>query len=296
VLILGETGTGKERVARRIGRGASPRPFIPQNCAEVTADLARSELFGHVRGAFSGAATSKEGLVDAARDGTLFLDEVGELPLEVQADLLRFLEDGTYRPVGATDLRSSTCRIVAATNVDLEAAVGAGGFRRDLLARLRASNAPLVLPPLRERREDILGWARLFLDEVCQPETPVELWTSGAAECLVLYPWPENLRELRGVMRSLVEMAPRWPLDSNALPEKIQAHRRKLRASGGGPPEPVAGPTGVAEPTREVIEHALVSTDGRMRAASALLGVDRRKLYRLCEKLDINISSYRNGE
>ena len=291
VLILGETGTGKERVARRIGRVTPGRAFIPQNCAEISRDLARSELFGHVRGAFSGATTAKEGLVDAARDGVLFLDEVGELPLDVQGDLLRFLEDGSYRPVGATELRSSRARIVAATNVDLEDAVRKGGFRRDLLARLRASNAPLVLPPLRERREDILGWARRFLDEGCPADLPPEIWTAGAAECLVLYPWPENLRELRGVMRALVETLPCWPIDSRQLPERIQSHRRMLRDGSRGTELPAAA----VEPTREVIERALAQTEGRVRVASALLGIDRRKLYRMCEKLGINIDDYRSG-
>lgn len=302
VLILGETGTGKERVARRIGRVAPPRAFVPQNCAEVSTELARSELFGHVRGAFSGAVTAKEGLVDAARDGALFLDEVGELPLDVQGDLLRFLEDGSYRPVGSTELRTSSCRIIAATNVDLDAAVRMGGFRRDLVARLRASNAPLVLPPLRERREDILGWARLFLDEAYTKELPTEIWTAGAAECIALYTWPENLRELRGVMRALVETEPTWPIEASALPARLQADRRKLREQanlagndglGGGGGEG-AGNGGV-EPTREAIEQALAACAGRMLTASALLGVDRRKLYRLCEKLGINIGAYRAG-
>lgn len=306
VLILGETGTGKERVARRIGRTHPGRPFIPQNCAEVSRDLVRSELFGHARGAFSGAAMAKEGLVDAAKDGVLFLDEVGELPLDVQGDLLRFLEDGSYRPVGSTELRSSRARVVSATNVDLEAAVRESSFRRDLLARLRASNAPLMLPPLRERREDILGWARRFLDETCASDLPPEIWTAGAAECLVLYPWPENLRELRGVMRALVETAPRWPIGSKLLPERIQAHRRRLRdgrhdcelAAAAPAPAGAAAPAPAApaeEPTREAIERALAKTEGRMRAASILLGIDRRKLYRMCEKLSINIDVYRSG-
>jgi transcriptional regulator of acetoin/glycerol metabolism len=157
VLVLGATGTGKERVARAVAR---PGPFVVQNCAELTRDLARSELFGHVRGAFSGAAANKPGLVDEAQEGTLFLDEVGELPIDVQGELLRFLEDGSYRPVGGTELRHSRARIVAATNVDIDEAVAANRFRRDLAGRLRASNTPLELPPLRDRCEDIA--ARTF--------------------------------------------------------------------------------------------------------------------------------------
>ena len=291
VLILGETGTGKERVARRIGRTSPARPFIPQNCAELTRDLARSELFGHARGAFSGATAAKEGLVDAAQDGVLFLDEVGELPLDVQGDLLRFLEDGSYRPVGATELRVSRARVVAATNVDLDAAVRIGAFRRDLLARLRAANAPLVLPPLRERREDILGWARRFLDDANPRELPPVLWTAGTAECWLLYEWPENLRELGAVMRGLVESPPAWPVESAALPAHLQAHRRSLRDASGSEAEP----SPAEDPTKEAIEVALGEAGGRMRAASIALGIDRRKLYRLCERFAINIERFRTA-
>jgi transcriptional regulator with GAF, ATPase, and Fis domain len=291
VLVLGETGTGKERVARRIGR--SPSPFVPQNCAEVSRDLARTELFGHVRGAFTGATNAREGLVELAGEGVLFLDEVGELPYDVQGDLLRFLEDGSYRPIGASELRTSSARVVAATNVDLDAAVRVGGFRRDLLARLRASNAPLVLPPLRDRREDILGWARRFLAEAYPGELPAQVWTAGAAECVLLYPWPENLRELRGAMRALVETPPLWPIASKLLPEALQAHRRRLRERAE--PDEDSATTATITPTREEIERALTETEGRMRTASALLGLDRRKLYRLCEKLGINIGNYRSG-
>src|SRR5690606_39165419 len=177
VLILGETGTGKERVARAIG--ATTRSLVPQNCAELSHELARSELFGHVRGAFRGATTSRVGLVELANEGALFLDEVGELALDVQAELLRFLEDGHYRPVGATELRHSSARVIAATNVDLDQAVARGGFRRDLLARLRASNRPLELPPLRERRDDIHGWSIRFLREVIGDEVPITPWSPG---------------------------------------------------------------------------------------------------------------------
>ena len=292
VLVLGETGTGKERVARLVGRCQPPGQLIAQNCAELSKDLGRSELFGHARGAFSGATSPREGLVDAAQGGTLFLDEIGELHLDVQADLLRFLEDGGYRPLGATELRTSRARIIAATNVALDEAVAAGRFRRDLLARLRASNAPLELPSLRDRPDDILDWARFFLDEALPGRAPADPWTAGVAEALVLYPWPENLRELRGVVRGLVEVGT-WPAVSTALPERIQAHRRELRAAAtaeaGGPA------SRAAEPERAEIEGALTRTEGRMLPAAELLGIDRRKLYRLCERLGIDIERYRTG-
>jgi DNA-binding NtrC family response regulator len=388
VLVLGETGTGKERVARALGD--PDRPFVPQNCAELTRELARSELFGHVRGAFSGAMSAKSGLVEAAERGVLFLDELGELTLDVQAELLRFLEDGSYRPVGSTELRRSGARVVAATNVDLEAAVRAGRFRMDLLARLRASNPPLLLPPLRERREDILDWAAHFFGEAVgemaaersaeaggatatAPTTSVGPRNAGTAECLLLYPWPGNLRELRGVMRGMAAAGLSPSMRPELLPRELREHRRALRTAGealsapGAPgrnapleegvsangnalaiafavavdddakshtlPHPTdaaeamnaaeaaeakhAAPTEAAsERTSEAegdpgnaarearalvalssadVEAALAETSGSVRAAAHRLGIDRRKLYRLCEKLGIDLDRYRSS-
>lgn len=359
VLVLGETGTGKERVARALGD--PERPFVPQNCAELTRELARSELFGHVRGSFSGAVAAKSGLVEAAERGVLFLDEIGELTMEVQAELLRFLEDGSYRPVGSTELRRSGARVVAATNVDLDAAVRGGRFRMDLLARLRASNPPLELPPLRARREDILEWAAYFFGEAVQerasaaeanvvegqppiaPPIAAPIATggprnAGTAECLLLYPWPGNLRELRGVMRGLAEAGLPLSLRPEQLPRELREHRRALRAAGeereareareemsrSGPREAAASANsdaasaekrermkegdGAAKEasagsdergdlalTRETVEAALTETMGSVRAAAHRLGIDRRKLYRLCEKLGIDLDRYRSS-
>jgi DNA-binding NtrC family response regulator len=292
-LVLGETGTGKERVARAIAGGR--KPFIAQNCGELGAELARSELFGHVQGAFSGATQAKPGLIDAAGDGALFLDEVGELSLEVQVDLLRFLEDGSYRPVGGQKVLYSKARVVAATNVDLDHAVATGRFRRDLAARLRASNAPLELPALRDRREDVAAWARRFAREAGLASDA--LWTAGALECLLVYPWPENLRELRGVVRTLVVDGGAPPWSTEQLPERIYAHRGALR----GPREPEAA-NGAAspasppprDPTRAAIEDALKQTGGTMQGAAKLLGVERTKLYRLCRELAIEPGDYRS--
>jgi sigma-54 dependent transcriptional regulator, acetoin dehydrogenase operon transcriptional activator AcoR len=177
--------------------------------------------------------------------------------------------------------------VIAATNVDLDQAVRDGTFRRDLLARLRASNRPLELPALRERREDVYDWSLRFLREAQVGEIPPMPWSVGALECLLLYPWPENLRELRGVVRTALESHPRWPIEPTALPERLQEHRRKQRArarSEGGPP------------TKEAIEDALRRARGRMRAAAEELHVDRTRLYRLCEKLGIRIEDFRNGE
>lgn len=338
VLVLGETGTGKERVARALGD--PDRPFVPQNCAELTRELARSELFGHVRGAFSGAMSAKSGLVESAERGVLFLDEIGELTMDVQAELLRFLEDGSYRPVGSTELRRSSARVVAATNADLDAAVRAGRFRLDLLARLRASHAPLVLPPLRERREDIPDWAGYFFHElqaersgaICErPEAPAVLASgprnAGTVECLLLYPWPGNLRELRGVMRELAAAGMDLAIRQELLPRELREHRRTLRTStpsaredsqptfgaelgsrgstplmtAPSPAAPALSGDERARPssrswTREELDAALADAAGSVRATAQRLGIDRRTLYRLCERLGVDIDQHRGAK
>jgi DNA-binding NtrC family response regulator len=289
VLILGETGTGKERVARAVG--APLKPFLPKNCAELSRELARSECFGHVRGAFSGATESRPGLVEQANGGVLFLDEVGELPLDVQAELLRFLEDGHYRAVGSNELRFSSARVIAATHVDLDHAVSDGRFRRDLLARLMASNRPLELPSLRERRTDILDWSLRFLVEFGVPQMPAEPWAVGFMECLLLYPWLGNLRELRGVVRGALEAHPSFPVGTSALPEAINEHRRQLRSKTFAPTtKPLPAPT------REQIEAALASAGGRVRIAAQALQMNRTRLYRLCDRFDLDLKGFRTDD
>jgi transcriptional regulator with GAF, ATPase, and Fis domain len=306
VLIFGETGTGKESIAKMIGEQRAPHPFVTLNSAELSRDLARSELFGHVRGAYTHATSNRPGLVDKAGDGVLFLDEIGELSLDVQAELLRFLEDGSYRPVGSTELRRSCARVVAATHVDLDRAVQNNKFRRDLLARLRASNEPLELPPLRERREDILGWTQLFFHELGR-DAGLTPWTVGALECLLLYPWTENLRELHRVVGHAAEQAQGFPCGTEHLPAKLRAHRGTLRSPSSGAPyeeptpandpqppsEPPPPDIPVPDPTRLEIEEALRKTAGRMRTAAQVLGLDRRKLYRLCDNFGIDYRLYR---
>jgi two-component system NtrC family response regulator len=291
VLVLGETGVGKERVASSLHRG--PGRFQATNCAELRREFMRSELFGHARGAFSGAVQAEPGLVALAGDGVLFLDEIGELPLELQGDLLRFLEDGSYRPLGSSELKHSKARVVAATNVDIEVAVAENKFRRDLLARLRASNQPLELPPLRDRREDIPRWARRFFEEAGASVTD-EPWTAGALECLLLYPWVENLRELRSLARALLEEGIPAPYQADHLPARIRSYRAALRSHPDPPPrdEPAPSPR---PPTKAEVEAALLETSGRVRAAAALLGIDRRKLYRLFEQYGIELATARQA-
>jgi two-component system NtrC family response regulator len=292
VLIVGETGAGKERVAQAIGEHRAPHPFVTLNSAELRPELARSELFGHVRGAFTNATGNKAGLVDSAGDGVLFLDEIGELSLDVQAELLRFLEDGSYRPLGATELRHSNARVVAATHVDLEEAVRNNRFRRDLLARLWASNTPLVLPPLRDRREDVPGWTQLFFRERGR-DPGTSPWTAGALECLLLYPWTYNLRELRSIVGQAAEQAPVFPCGSEHLSSPLREHRGSLRASSPVAPPEEPTPATPPEPTQAEIEEALRETQGNVRLTAQRLSVDRRKLYRLCERFGIAYERYR---
>jgi DNA-binding NtrC family response regulator len=291
VLILGETGTGKERVARAFGEFRASQPFVTLNAAELTRDLARSELFGHVRGAFTNAGANKAGLVDSAGDGVLFLDEIGELALDVKADLLRFLEDGSYRPVGSTELRRSNARLVAATHVDLDQAVQRGTFRRDLLARLRANNPPLKLPALRERREDILEWTQVFFRqsgrEIAEP------WTAGALECLLLNPWHENLRGVGSTVNHVLTRTSVFPCKTEHLLPDIVEHRAKLRATPGARSIGESTPQR-PDPSKAEIEAALTETQGNMRLAARRLGIHRRKLYRLCERFGIPHESFRD--
>lgn len=206
VMVLGPSGTGKELVAQAI-HAASPRakqPLVPIHCGAVPADLLESELFGHLKGSFTGAHSDRPGLVEIASDGTLFLDEIGEMPAAMQVKLLRFLADGTYQPVGARELRRADVRIIAATHRDLEAAVADGSFREDLYYRLRG----LVLrtPSLDERREDIPLLASLLLRRATDGEGN---FAPGAIDWLAARRWPGNVRELRSTVECAAAMAPK---------------------------------------------------------------------------------------
>ncbi|SFG38495.1 two-component system, NtrC family, response regulator [Novosphingobium sp. CF614] len=206
VMVLGPSGTGKELVAQAI-HAASPRakqPLVPIHCGAVPADLLESELFGHLKGSFTGAHSDRPGLVEIASNGTLFLDEIGEMPAAMQVKLLRFLADGTYQPVGARELRRADVRIIAATHRDLEAAVADGSFREDLYYRLRG----LVLrtPSLDERREDIPLLASLFLRRATDGEGN---FAPGAIDWLAARRWPGNVRELRSTVECAAAMAPK---------------------------------------------------------------------------------------
>jgi two-component system response regulator HydG len=232
VLITGESGTGKERLARRIHERSKRRagPFLAINCGALPENLLESELFGHKRGAFTGAASDHRGLFEAASGGTLFLDEIGETTPAMQVKLLRALQEHRVRPVGATKDIAVDARIVAATNRDLSAMVDAGSFRADLFYRLRV--VPLEIPPLRERVEDILPLARQFIARVCTQNAcgPCAL-RPKTLDLLVAYPWPGNVRELENAIERAVLLAEGQPtIEPSDLPPEVRGDKVKRPA------------------------------------------------------------------
>lgn len=268
VLIEGETGTGKEVVAAAIHR-LSPRrdrPFLPINCGAIPADLLESELFGHVRGAFSGAVSDTPGLFRAAEGGTVFLDEVAELPLPLQVKLLRVLQERAVRPVGSTRSFPFDCRLVAATNQPLEEAVRSGLVRSDLYYRLNV--VKVVLPPLRERREDITALVAHFLRDLNDRfGRRVREVSPDAMAMLLAYDFPGNVRELEHLLERAFALGARDVIDSSDLPDL-----RSRRTAGEESP--------LERAERETILKTLSRTGGDKDAAARELGISRRTLYR----------------
>jgi DNA-binding NtrC family response regulator len=276
VLILGESGTGKELVARAIHQ-ASPRaagPFVPVDCGAIAEGVLESELFGHVRGAFTGAQSARRGLFEEASGGTLFLDEVGDVGPGLQARLLRALQEGTIRRVGANDAIPVDVRVVAATNRDLEAAVKAGRFREDLYYRLNV--VTIRIPPLRDRREDVPLLAEHFAAKHGRGEGAA---ISPAARALLqAYDWPGNVRELENVIARALALNPSGVVVPADLPDRIH----------GGPAEPVRGlplPAGfrpsLDELGRRYAALVLAECGGNKTRAAEVLGIDRKTLYRI---------------
>jgi DNA-binding NtrC family response regulator len=297
VLITGESGAGKEVIARSIhaqGRRAA-EPFVAVNCGAIPDTLVESELFGHTRGAFTGATQAQVGRFVAAGNGTILLDEVGELPLQMQVKLLRVLQDHTVTPLGSQEPRAIGARVIAATNRDLEGMVVAGRFRQDLYYRLNVLS--IDVPPLRERGDDILELARTFLRRAVAAESKAPMTIDAeAAQCLRRYSWPGNVRELEHAVRQATVLATGPEITLAVLPVKV-------RAAYHGP-EPVAdAASAVAAPTlgddgidldatlasieRHLIEQALERTGGNKNRAAALLRLPRSTLLERLKRVGV---------
>jgi DNA-binding NtrC family response regulator len=273
VLILGESGTGKELVARSI-HFMGPRkdkPFVPVDCSALVSTLIESELFGHVKGAVTGAQHNKQGLLETAGDGTLFLDEIGELPVDLQAKLLRALQEREIRPVGGNERMPLHARIIAATNRDLESAIRTGSFRQDLFFRLNV--VTIKLPPLRERRSDIPLLVSAFLEKFSNPEKPTMTMSEDAMRRLIAYDWPGNVRELENAIERTVALSSGPALHHADLPTNVQYGHPTTPADEGE-----LLPLDVLE--KRAIIRALKETGGDKLAAARILRIGKTTLYR----------------
>jgi two-component system response regulator HydG len=274
VVLLGETGTGKEVIARALHHGSPRRanPFVPVNCGAIPGELLESELFGHVRGAFSGAVADKPGLFETASGGTLLLDEVADLPPLLQVKLLRVLQDGEVRRVGANHPIATDVRVIAATHKDLEALVAAGSFRADLFFRLKVFS--LRLPSLRDRLEDIVPLARYFL--ALEAESPRELGPE-TEDALLHYRWPGNIRELSNAMRYASALSEERIIEPQHLPEEI------LQRAAPAPRR--ATLRTLVEVEQEHVLMVLRACGGVQADAARVLGIGRNTLWRWLRRL-----------
>jgi len=294
VLVCGETGVGKELAAQAIHRRSERKegPFIALNCAAVPEALLESELFGHVRGAFTDARSSRTGLFAQASGGTLFLDEIGELPVALQPKLLRALQQRAARPVGSDREVAFDVRVIAATNLDLEAAIEARTFRRDLYFRLNVIQVDV--PPLRGRGNDILVLARHFLRQAAtRTRKPVEGLSVETTRRLLEYPWPGNVRELENCMERAVALCRASEIALSMLPTRIRDYRSSHVLLTASVPEELV-PMSVIE--ERYIRRVLAAVGGRRGEAARILGFDRKTLYRKLIRYGISKEKPGNGK
>ena len=292
VLISGESGTGKELVARAIHfRGSMAQtPFVAVDCGSLVPTLMESELFGYEKGAFTGAIKSKAGLFQAANGGTIFLDEIGELPLEMQAKLLRVLQEKEVRPVGSNERETVDVRVIAATNRDLEAAYRAGTFRKDLYFRLNV--VTVHLPPLRDRRSDVPVLVHHFLDRYAQG-SQIHV-TPAAMKSLLQYDWPGNVRELENCIARAVTLGDGLTIDVADLPPAI----RSEQADAGSPRAAESSSlstTALAEMERVTILRVFEQAHGDKALAGKMLGISRAALYRKLKRYNIPLKGGDEG-
>ncbi|MHC4508387.1 MAG: sigma-54-dependent transcriptional regulator [Planctomycetota bacterium] len=285
VLIEGQSGTGKELLAKAIHRNSRrwDKPFRPVNCAGLTETLLESELFGHVKGAFTGAAEDRKGLFEIADKGTLFLDEIGDMAQNSQAKLLRVIEDGVVIPVGSNKPTVVDVRIISATNQNLPTLIEAKTFRQDLYFRIKGVN--IALPSLRERTEDLPELIGYFLREAAaEVGSKVTGITEAAVTALSNHDWPGNVRQLRNCIRTMVVLCDRDQLDIRDIPPDI-TQRRQLAAGA----QPVAGLGAVSlnELEKKAIEETLAKTKGNREKAAKILGIGERTLYRKIKEYDL---------
>jgi len=285
VLILGESGTGKELVARAI-HDRSPRwdmSFLPVNCAAIPESLLETELFGHEKGAFTGAVATRQGMMEIADGGTLFLDEVGEMSLALQVKLLRAIEQKEVIRIGGSEVIRVDVRIIAATNQDLKTRVADKKFREDLFYRLNVF--PIAVPPLRERREDIPKLADHFLREIARENgLPPRKLSAGARFALLAYRWPGNVRQLRNALESASVVAKGDAIEWGDLPPEILENILPPSSAG---PIPLPSPRTLEEIEREAIVGALLQANGNKTQAAKMLGIGLRTLHRKVKEFGI---------
>jgi transcriptional regulator with PAS, ATPase and Fis domain len=285
VLVTGESGTGKELVARAV-HFASKRaaaPFVAVNCGAIPEALLESELFGHARGAFTGAHATKTGRIALAQGGTLFLDEIGELPLSLQVKLLRILQTHEYSPVGDTRTMKADVRIVAATNIDLEQAVASGAFREDLYYRLNVIH--LTVPALRERREDIPLLVQHFMAKArAKTGRPVNEVSRAAAELLATYDWPGNVRELENTIERAMLLCPSDRIQPGDLPTRVRGLGSERRVVAKLPDAGIDLRAAVESFENDLIRQALDRTGWNKNQAANLLGLNRTTLVEMLKR------------
>jgi two-component system response regulator PilR (NtrC family) len=295
ILVLGESGTGKELVAKAIHHHSrrAEGPFVTVNSGSMPADLLESNLFGHIRGAFTGAVASKRGLFELANGGSIFFDEIGNIPLDTQSKLLRVIQEREFMRLGGLDTIKVDVRIIAATNADLESMVQQGGFREDLFYRLNVIT--VSLPPLRRRSEDIPLLAQHFLAQYAREnEKALREISPRAMELLIDYPWPGNVRELENAIERAVVLSTGEVLTEELLPASV---RQRGESAAAGLLPPVLPPNGIAfkdavsQYERQIIIRALQSCGGVQKRAAELLQVKPTTLHEMMKRLNISSES-----